>query len=69
MKRMVRQLMYYLVELQIERTTEKSKRRYHSKIAVVFEGRVDAGYAVPHQVPVAPVADLTAADLEAPAHF
>ena len=69
MKRMVRLLMCYLARLQIERLTEKNKRKYHSKTAAVFEGRVDAGYAVPHQVPVAPVADLTAADLEAPAHF
>ena len=69
MKRMVRQLMYYLVELQIERTTEKSKRRYHSKIAVVFEGRVDVGYEVPYLLPAALVVGLTTAGPEVPTHF
>lgn len=69
MKRMVRQLMYYSVELQIERSTEKSKRRYHSKIAVVFEGRVDVGYEAPHLPLAALVIGLTIAGQEVPTHF
>ena len=69
MKGMVRLLMCCLVQLQIERLTEKNKKKYHSKTAAVFEGRVDVGCAVPHQAPAAPVVDLTAADPEAPAHF